>query len=172
MEELSQQIRMDSINDIKSQLKKEIDKYTQTLSRYRKAYNIFNTISITSGSLAGASSIVTTATLPNPLISLPTAAISAVLGSITLVTGLWNRILLKKLTKYEQIISTAQAKLNSIRDKLSQSLDDNNISAEEYNLCLSEYNNYTKLKQDIKRKFMIKNLKLKSKSNNNETEHL
>ena len=141
-----------SINKIKSNLQEEITTCTKTLHKYQKAYNVINTISLTAGSLAGASGIITSATIPNPIIALPTASVSAILGSITLVTGLWNRILLRKIEKYECYISTAQSKLNSIEKKLSQSLNDEKLTAEEHLLCITEWDNYLKLKQDIRTK--------------------
>ena len=161
MEELSQKHRFTSIQEIKDKLNKEITTCTSTLKKYQKAYNVINTISITSGTLAGGSAIITTSSISNPIISLPTACISAILGSITLVTGVWNKILLKKIEKYEQYLSIGQSKLNSIEIKLSQSTDDNTISAEEFLTCMNIYESYNKMKQDIRIKYKLKNLNMK-----------
>ena len=164
MEDLSQKYRLASISEIQSNLKKEIETHTKTLSKYQKTYNIVNGISVTAGSLAGGSSIVTLSSIANPLITIPSASVSAILGSIAFVTGVWNRILLNKVKKYEEYLSTAQAKLNSIQKKLSRSLDDNKITAEELVTCIEEYEGYQKLEQEIRKKFKVTSNKSASKS--------
>ena len=93
-------------------------------------YNVVNAISATTGSLAGGSSIVTLSSIANPLITIPSALASVILGGVSFVTGLWNRILLNKVRKHEEILSTAELKLNSIEKTLPQSLDDAKATAD------------------------------------------
>ena len=115
MEELSQQHRLISITSIKKSLtKKKLEHVQKTLSRYQKIYNTVNGILVTAGSLAGGSSKVTSSSVANSLITIPVTSVSTILGSIAFVTGVWNGIFKNKVEKYEEYLSTAQAKLNSI----------------------------------------------------------
>ena len=161
MEDVTQKHRLSSINEIKDKMKLEVINCTKTL-----VYNVINAISVTAGSLAGGFSIVTLSSVANPLITIPSASASAILGSVSFVTGLWNRIIQKKVRKYEEYLATAQSKLNSIEKALSQSLDDSKIAADKHLTCLTEFANYNTLKQDIRRKF--RNLSVKSKTKINE----
>lgn len=171
MEEQTQKHRLTSINEIRGKLKQEIFTCDKSLKKYQKIYNVVNGICISAGSMSGSASIVTLTTLANPLITAPSAAASAILGAVAFSTGLWNRIILNKVRKYEDYLSTAQSKLNSIEQILSQSLDDTKISADEHLTCLAEFENYNKLKQEIRRKFRFTSIKNKS-SKNGASEHL
>ena len=162
MEDITQRHRLASINEIKNHLKLEIDKSSKTLKKYQKIYNVVNAISVTTGSLAGGSSIVTLSSVANPLITIPSASASSILGGVSFVTGLWNRILLNKVRKHEEILSTAESKLNSIEKTLSQSLDDAKITADEHLACLAEFSNYNHLKLQIRKKFNTVSRKSKS----------
>ena len=155
MEDLSQKHRLASITDIQNSHKKEVETQTKVLLKYQTTYNIANCISVTAGSLEGGNSIVTLSSKANPLITIPSASVSAILGSVAFVIGVWNRILLNKVTckKYGEYLSTAQAKLNSIQKTLSRSLDDSKITAEERLTCITQYESYQKLQQEVRKKF-------------------
>ena len=108
---------------------------------------------MTSGSLSGGSAIATLTSISNPLITIPSASVSAILGSVSFVTGVWNKIILNKIRKSEEILATVKSKINSIEKILTEAIDDMKISAEEHILCLNELDSYQKLKQDIRLKF-------------------
>ena len=112
-------------------------------------------ISVSSGSLAGASSIATLATATNLIVIIPTASVSAILGAISFVTGLGNKLLLNKIRKSEEMLATARSKLNSIEKVVTEAIDDMKITADEHILCLTEYESYLKLKREIRIKFNI-----------------
>ena len=94
MADLTQEHRMNSINEVKNKLQAEADMYKKKLSKNKKKISVLHGISVSSGSLAGASSIATLAAAASPIVIIPTASVSAILGAISFVTGLGNKLLL------------------------------------------------------------------------------
>ena len=139
MEESSQKHRSTSICDIQNNLKKNL-KHEQRLSQ-----------SIRRHLIAGASSTVTSSSIANPLYNS--------IVCLAFVTGVWNRILLNKVRRYEEHLSTAQAKLNSNQKQLSGSLYDDKVAAEEHLICITEIENYQQLEQNIRKRLTTIHIK-------------
>jgi len=58
----------------------------------------------------------------------------------------------RKVSKHEQTVALAKAKVNTIRDLVSKALKDNAISDQEFSLILSEINKFETLKLEIRQK--------------------
>ena len=69
-----------------------------------------------------------------------------------IIGGQFNKMLMRKAEKYEQIKVIAQTKLDTINDLFSKALTDNNISGEECTLILSEVKKYRKMKEKVRSK--------------------
>ena len=152
MEDLSQKNRLIFISDIQKNPKKRSWNTSKTLSKYQKTYRIMNSISVATGSLARRSLEVTLSSIANPLITIPSACVSAILGSIAFVTGVWTKCLFQKAEKYVEYRSTVETKLKSTKKKLSRSLDDNKVTAEEHLNYITEYESYQKLEKKLGKK--------------------
>ena len=102
--------------------------------------------------MAGGSSIVTLSSIANPLITTAFSSGSAIISGVSFVSGLWNRIVLNKVRRHEEILATVESKLNSLEKTLSQPRDDARITVDEQLVCLSEFSKYNYLKQQIRKK--------------------
>ena len=142
--------RMNEINKIRDLLMNDIDNRKTFHSRYKKIYNILHSITITAGALSGGSSIVTVTLITNPLIGIPSASISAVLGSVSLITGLWSRYVLKKVEKHDKIKTVARSKLDSINELVSKAYVNDEIDEEEFTHVLKEFERYQSIKEELK----------------------
>ena len=128
----------------------DIDRRKSFYSRYKKIYNILHSITITAGALSGGSSIVTVTLITNPLIGIPSASISAVLGSVSLIPGLWSRYVLKKVEKHDKIKTVARSKLDSINELVSKAYVNDEIDEEEFTHVLKEFERYQIIKEELK----------------------
>ena len=77
------------------------------------------------------------------------------------MTGLIANKISPKLNKHLQTVSVCNAKLNTIKDLISKTLQDNEISPEEFRLILSEVEKY---KRVLKNQVNMKNLKRQVRS--------
>ena len=57
------------------------------------------------------------------------------------------------MTKHEKTVSVCESKINSLKDRISKALADDNISDEEFNNILAEMDKYHGMKKDIRHKF-------------------
>ena len=150
MENYGHRFRLHEISKIKDLLQSEVDKRKSFYSKYKKIYNILQSITITSGALSGGSSIVTLSLIANPITGIPSASVSAILGSVSLVTGIWSRYILKKVEKHDKIKTIARSKLDSINELVSKAYIDNKIDDEEFAHVLNEFERYQNLKNELK----------------------
>lgn len=153
---MSDNFRKDEIEQIKKALPNEIAHRTEVLNKYRKAKNVITIIhKVCCGLTAtsGVSAIVTTSTLIIPAaiicdgVLLLSTALMIVSGSIN------DSFLLKKILKHMELKLLAQTTLDKIDCIISESLDDNVISNEEFNKIKSIYEGYHKSKYDIHMKY-------------------
>ena len=103
-------------------------------------------LSVTSGSI----SIVSFATV----IGIPVGITSESLSlAFSLCTGLVKKLLKatrNKKKKHNEIVMLAKSKLNSIENKLSEALINNQISHEDFIAIINEERNYRELKESIR----------------------
>ena len=57
-----------------------------------------------------------------------------------------------KIEKHEQIAMLAASSVNTISSLISKALSDDRISGEEYSLILSEFETFTRMKEDFRDK--------------------
>ena len=103
-------------------------------------------LSVTSGNI----SIVSFATV----IGIPVGITSESLSlAFSLCTGLVKKLLKatrNKKKKHNEIVMLAKSKLNSIENKLSEALINNQISHEDFIAIINEERNYRELKESIR----------------------
>ena len=128
-----------------------------------KTNAISGTLSVLiSGSAVGIS--LTVVLIP---VGVSLASIGGFFGFVSVLTGLISKKISPKLNKHLQTVSVCNAKLNTIKDRISKALQDNNKSPEEFRLILSEVEKYKQLKNSfrvLKIQVKMKNLKRQVRS--------
>ena len=148
-----QQIRLNKIIEIKNYflgeirerelISKNLSKYIASLDYFDKSLNV---LSILSGSI----SIASFATV----IGAPAGIIGASCGFTFSITSGFVKKFLKtirnKKKKHNKIVMLARSKLNSIENKISKALTDNEISYEDFQTIINEEKRYRELKESIR----------------------
>ena len=148
-----QQFRLNKINEIKyyflaeirerELIGKNLSKYIASLKYFDKSLNV---LSIVSGSI----SIALFATI----IGVPAGIVGASCGFTFTITSGFVKKFLKTITnkkkKHDKIVVLARSKLNSIENKISKALIDNEISHEEFETIIDEEKKYRELKESIR----------------------
>ena len=148
-----QQIRLNKIIEIKNYFLGEIrerELISKNLSKYIASLDYFdkslNALSI----LAGSISIASFATV----IGAPAGIIGASCGFTFSITSGFVKKFLKtirnKKKKHNKIVMLARSKLNSIENKISKALTDNEISHEDFETIINKEKKYRELKQSIR----------------------
>ena len=86
------------------------------------------------------------------VVGIPLGAVGGICGVISVGFGSASKKLSHKVSKHEQTVSLAKAKVNTIHDLVSKALKDNAISDQEFSLILSEVDKFEKLKLEIRQK--------------------
>ena len=129
-------------------LKKEnylvnLSKYIASLDYFDKSLNV---LAILSGSISIASFA--------SVIGAPAGIIGASCGFTFSITSGFIKRFLKAITnkrkKYYKIVMLARSKLNSIENKISKALTDNEISHEDFETIINEEKKYRELKESIR----------------------
>ena len=145
-----QQFRLSKINEIKDYflaeirerelISKNISKYIASLDYFDKSLNV---LSILSGSI----SIASFATV----IGAPAGIIGASCGFTFSITSGFVKKFLKtirnKKKKHNKIFMLARSKLNSIENKISKALMDNEISHEDFETIINEEKKISRIKR-------------------------
>ena len=148
-----QQFRLNKINEIKDYFLAEIRKkelISKNLSKYIASLDYFdkslNILSILSGSISTASFA--------SVIGAPAGIIGASCGFTFSITSGFVKKFLKtirnKKKKHNKIVMLARSKLNSIENKISKALTDNEISHEDFETIINEEKKYRELKESIR----------------------
>ena len=148
-----QQFRLNKINEIKDYFLCEIRKrelISKNLSKYIVflAYfdKLLHALSILSGSISIASFV--------SVIGVPAGIIGGSRGFIFGITSGFVKKFLKTITnkkkKHDKIVLLARSKLNSIENKISKALMDNEISHEDFEAIINEEKKYRELKESIR----------------------
>ena len=148
-----QQFRLNKINEIKDYflaeirerelISKKLSKYIASLDYFDKSLNV---LSILSGSISIASFA--------SVIGAPAGIIGASCGLTFSITSGFVKKFLKtirnKKKKHNKIVMLARSKLNSIENKISKALTDNEISYEDFQTIINEEKRYRELKESIR----------------------
>ena len=148
-----QQFRLNKINEIKyyflaeirerELICKNLSKHIASLGYFDKSLNV---LSILSGSI----SIVSFASV----IGAPAIIIGASCGfTFSITSGFvkrFSKAIKNEKKKHNKIFMLARSKLNSIENKISKALMDNEISHEDFETIINEEKKYRELKESIR----------------------
>ena len=147
--------RLQKSCEVLQNLEKEIKHYEEVRKKYNRARGIFTKISVCSGMLSvilSASGLGTSLTGFGAIIGVPLGVVGGICGGVSVGFGAASKRLYHKVSKHEQTVSLAKAKVNTIHDLVSKALKDNAISDQEFSLILSEVDKFEKLKLEIRQK--------------------
>ena len=148
-----QQLRLNKINKIKCYLLAKIrerELIRKNLSKYIASFKYFSKWLIFLSVVASSISIASFATL----IGAPAGIVGASCGLTFSVTSGFVKKFLKtarnKKKKHSKIVMLARSKLNSIENKISKALVDNEISHNDIETIINEEKKYRELKESIR----------------------
>ena len=147
--------RLQKSCEVLQNLEKEIKHYEEVRKKYNRARGIFTKISVSSGVFSvilSASGLGTSLNGLGAVVGIPLGAVGGICGGISVGFGYASKRLSYKVSKHEQTVSLAKAKVNTINDLVSKALKDNKISDQEFSRILSEVDKFEKLKQEIRQK--------------------
>ena len=143
-------------------LEKEAKHYASVRKKYKRCLNVLSRISISSGTLSFCLSGSGVGTAFSG-VGLPLAAslggLGLVCGVVSVIAGKAGKKVSRKVTKHEKTVSVCESKINSLKDRISKALADENISDEEFNNILAEMEKYHELKKDIRHNFQKNKVK-------------
>ena len=147
--------RLQHLAGVGFRLEKERDFRASLCKKYRRGVNVIDGIDtalfVTSVGLAasGIGLLATIIAAPGAL-GLQARAIGC--GLLGASGKFISQNLQAKARKHDQIRVLAESKLNSIADRISVALNDDQISEEEFRLILSEVDKYNQMKDEIRRR--------------------
>jgi hypothetical protein len=153
---MSESFRKEQIEEIKNVIRNEIIHRTVVKNKYRKAKNVITIVHKVCSGLtmaSGISSIITTSTFIIPAAIVCDGVLLLSTFMIIVTNSLNDSWLLKKILKHMEIEMLAQTTLDKIDCIISESLDDNTISNDEFQKIKSIYEAYHKTKYDIRIKY-------------------
>ncbi|CAG2216841.1 unnamed protein product [Mytilus edulis] len=143
-----QNYRLQKITEIEKTLINERDKRKSLYKKYKRGVNVTDGVDT---SLISTSVVLAGIGIAFPIL-LPIQIAAVVCGSLGGLVKLIRRKLTTKSKKHYEIKTMAECKLNSIKDLISKSLTDGQISADEFKLILDELEKYNKMKENIRTK--------------------
>ena len=84
-------------------------------------------------------------------------ALAGFCAVVSVISGAWAKMISKNVSKHEITVSLCRAKLNTMKDIVSNALADNKISHEEFLLIKSEVEIYLEIKKSIRQKYQSEN---------------
>ena len=136
-------------------LENEMKHYEKVRKKYNRVRGIFSKISVVSGGFSAALSagaLGTTLTGVGAVVGIPLGVVAGVCGGISVGCGLAAKRLSHNVSKHEQTVSLAKAKVNTVNGLVSKALKDNKISDPEFSLILAETEKFEQLKSEIRQK--------------------
>ena len=147
--------RLQKACDELKKMEDEVKHYDKVLKKYNRVRGIFTKTSVGSGVLSiilSGSGLTTSLTGFGAAIGIPLGALGGFCGAVSVGCAFTSKRLSHKVSKHEQTVSLAKAKVNTIRDLVSKAMNDNEISDQEFSLVLGEVQKFENLKQSIRRK--------------------
>ena len=129
------------------------------LKKYKKVRKVIHYSVVCLGAATAALSsgaVVTSITGIGVLVGAPVAAIAALSGAASTGLSVINKKLERKVNKHSKIHALAVAKHDSINSSVSQALDDNKVSDNEFKLIAREMQKYRQLKESLHSNFAQK----------------
>ena len=143
-----QNYRLQKISEIEKTLINERDDRKSLYKKYKRALNISDGVDT---GLISASIILASLGIVIPIM-IPMTISAAICGGLGMCIKLIRRKLITKTQKHSNIKSIAESKINSVKDIVSKSLQDGDISDIEFKMVLNEMENYLTLKKENKEK--------------------
>ena len=143
-----QNYRLQKISEIEKTLINERDDRKSLYKKYKRALNISDGVDT---GLISASIILASLGIVIPIM-IPMTISAAICGGLGMCVKLIRRKLTIKTKKHSNIKTIAESKINSVKDIVSKSLQDGDISDIEFKMVLNEMENYSTLKKEIKEK--------------------
>ena len=153
--ELSPDFRMQKINEVSATLNAEVIHYRGVAKKYKRARKTTNWIAAGSGLISTACS---SASLGSALsiVRLPAAIPLGCVGGVFALASsgliVASKKLDSKIKKHQAIVSLAIAKRDTVWRLHSKALTDNNISDREFQLIITEFDQYNVLKEAVRAK--------------------
>ena len=147
--------RMQKTNEVSVALNAEVAHYRSVAKKYKRAKKTSNWVATGSGLISTACS---TASLGSALtvVGIPAAIpLGGVGASFALISSgliIASKKLDSKIKKYQAIVTLALAKRDTVWRLHSKALADNNISDSEFQLIMSEFEQYNVLKEAVRAK--------------------
>ena len=149
----NQQFRLNKINEIEDYFITEIKErelMSKKLSKYISLFDYFDksliVLSVTSGDV----SVALFATVIGVPIGITSASLSLAFRLCARLVKKLLKATRNKKKKHNKIVMLARSKLNSIENKISEALINNQISHEDFITIINEERNYRELKANIR----------------------
>ena len=144
--------RLNRTNSILEELKAEKEHYASTYKKYKKIHKtlygiqlLCNATSVTTGGCA----VGTVASGIGMIAAVPLGAIGMISGGIGIVFGIFDQKILKKMKKHSKLVLLCQTTNNEI---LRESLNDHQVTKEEFTEILKMMETFYVVKDDIREK--------------------
>ena len=147
--------RLNMLMELQQKLITERDNRMSFYKKYKRGINVIDGIDttlITAGLGMGATGGILSTTIVAVPVVIPLEIVAAVCGVFGIALKFVNRKLYLKAKKHDEIRILAEAKMNSIKDIVSKSLQDGEISEQEFSLVLNDFDKYNELKKGIRAK--------------------
>ena len=148
-----QQFRLNKINEIKDYFIAEIrerELMSKNLSKYIASFEYLDKSLIVLSVATGSISIASFATAIGAPVGIMSASCSLAFSITTGFVKKFLKTIRNKKKKHNKIIMLARSKLNSIENKISKALMDNEISHENFETIINEEKKYRELKESIR----------------------
>ena len=148
-----QQFRLNKIDEIKDYFIAEIKEreiMSKNHSKYIASFEYFDKSLIVLSVVIGSIYIASFATVVGAPVGMMSASCSL---AFSITTGFVKKFLKttrNKKKKHNKIVMLARSKLNSIENKISKALMDNEISHEDFETIINEEKKYRELKESIR----------------------
>ena len=145
----AENFRVTEISKIEKEIAGEVEHYRLVLKKYKKVRKVIHYSVVCLGAATAelsSGAVVTSITGIGVLVGAPVAAIAALSGAASTVLSVINKKLERKVNEHLKIHALAVAKHDSIKSSVSQALDDNKVSANEFKLIAREMQKYRQLR--------------------------
>ena len=171
----TENFRLTEISKIEKEIAGEVEHYRLVLKKYKKVRKVIHYSVVCLGAATAALSsgaVVTSITGIGVLVRAPVAAIAALSSAASTGLSVINKKLERKVNKLSKIHALAVAKHDSINSFVSQALDDNKVSDNEFKLIAREMQKYRQLKESLRSDFASKPRKKQSEPASGDLEKL
>ena len=145
--------RLSRCCEVLASLEREATHYDNVRKKYSRTRNVFAQVGAGTGFLSvilsagGLGTGLTGVGLP---IGISLGVIGGIFGIASIGCGIAMKRLSSKVSKHEQTITLARAKINTISGLVSKALNDNEISDKEFTLITAEMDKFNSLKRGIR----------------------